>query len=144
MQKDVRRTIHVDAVENLAKYDRSNGDILVTGGTGFFGPFLLKSLLEQNREKIYVLVRSDNPEHGMTRLRKAFALVKATRKIEEHFNQRVIPICGDISLEKFGLCDEQWRFLAHHTHTIYHNGAQVNYLLDYGSCLLYTSPSPRD
>ena len=80
-----------------------------------------------------MLVRSDNPEHGMMRLRKAFALVKATRKIEEHFNQRVIPVCGDISLEKFGLCDEQWRFLAHHTHTIYHNGAQVNYLLDYGS-----------
>ena len=133
MQKDVRSTIHGDAVENFAKYDRSNGNILVTGGTGFFGPFLLKSLLEQNREKIYVLVRADNPEHGMMRLRKAFALVQATREIEERFNQRIVPVCGDISLEKFGLCDERWRILAHQTHTIYHNGAQVNYLLDYGS-----------
>ena len=31
--------------------------VLLTGGTGFIGPFLMKSLLEQTRAKIYVLVR---------------------------------------------------------------------------------------
>ena len=31
--------------------------VLLTGGTGFIGPFLIKSLLEQTRAKIYVLVQ---------------------------------------------------------------------------------------
>src|ERR1700691_4107335 len=34
--------------------------VLLTGGTGFIGPFLVKSLLEQTRAKIYVLVRSSH------------------------------------------------------------------------------------
>ena len=32
--------------------------ILLTGGTGFFGPFLLRSLLEQCDDPVYVLVRA--------------------------------------------------------------------------------------
>ena len=133
MQEDVQRKIDTDAVEHLSMCDQYDGEILVTGGTGFFGPFLLKSLLEQNREKIYVIVRADDPGQGMERLRKDFALVRATGDIKEGFERRIIPMCGDISLEKFGLSDTQWSFLAQRMHTIYHNGAQVNYLLDYAS-----------
>src|SRR6202023_598029 len=45
--------------------------VLLTGGTGFIGPFLMKSLLEQTRAKIYVLVRSSDEEQGKQRLRAA-------------------------------------------------------------------------
>ena len=38
--------------------------VLLTGGTGFIGPFLMKSLLEQTRAKIYVLVRSSDEKQG--------------------------------------------------------------------------------
>src|SRR5271165_5863375 len=37
-------------------------NVLLTGGTGFIGPFLMKSLLEQTQAKIHVLVRSSD-EH---------------------------------------------------------------------------------
>src|ERR1700760_1051093 len=45
--------------------------VLLTGGTGFIGPFLIKSLLEQTQAKIYVLVRSSDEVQGMQRLRGA-------------------------------------------------------------------------
>ena len=45
--------------------------VLLTGGTGFIGPFLMKSLLEQTRAKIYVLVRASDEEQGRQRLRAA-------------------------------------------------------------------------
>ena len=45
--------------------------VLLTGGTGFIGPFLMKSLLEQTRAKIYVLVRDSNEDQGNQRLSAA-------------------------------------------------------------------------
>src|SRR5271170_1557670 len=42
--------------------------VLLTGGTGFIGPFLIKSLLEQTRAKIHVLVRASNEKQGKQRL----------------------------------------------------------------------------
>ena len=133
MQKDVHRSIPADNGGQCAKYERSNGQILVTGGTGFFGPFLLKSLLEQNKENIYVIVRAENHREGMERLRKAFAPIGSTPDIQDRFEQRVIPICGNLSLRRLGIDNKEWDFLANHIHTIYHNGARVNYILDYGS-----------
>ena len=133
MQKDAHRSIQAENSGELLKYESSNGQILVTGGTGFFGPFLIKSLLEQNKENIYVIVRAENRRKGMDRLRRAFALIGSTQDIQDRFEQRVISVCGDISLRKLGIKDEEWDFLANHIHTIYHNGAQVNYLLDYES-----------
>ena len=41
--------------------------VLLTGGTGFIGPFLVKSLLEQTRAKIYVLVRSSDEQSGQAK-----------------------------------------------------------------------------
>src|ERR1700688_2275376 len=45
--------------------------VLLTGGTGFIGPFIMKSLLEQTQAKIYVLVRSSDEKQGRQRLRAA-------------------------------------------------------------------------
>src|ERR1700733_13911651 len=46
-------------------------NVLLTGGTGFIGPFLVKSLLEQTNAKIHVLVRSSDEHQGKKRLRAA-------------------------------------------------------------------------
>jgi thioester reductase-like protein len=69
----------------------------------------------------------------MKRLRSAFLEVDATPGIRDEFERRIVPVCGDISQRGLGVDEEQWSFLAASIHTIYHNGAQVNYLLDYGS-----------
>lgn len=133
MKRDVASTNNVPLKPVQVGANHSKGGIFVTGGTGFFGPFLLKSLLQQNKENIYVLVRGVDPGTGMNRLRKAFASIGPTKSLQDDFDKRIKPICGDLSRPKLGINEDMWAFLANNIHTIYHNGAQVNYLLSYES-----------
>jgi thioester reductase-like protein len=106
--------------------------VLLTGGTGFIGPFLMKSLLEQTRAKIYVLVRSSDEKLARQRLRAAMdSMGPCGAGLMEMFEARVIPVCGDLGQPKLGLTQDVWNFLASEIHTVFHNGATVNYLLNY-------------
>ena len=107
-------------------------NVLLTGGTGFIGPFLVKSLLEQTRAKIHVLVRSSNESQGRERLRAAMESMGAcTAELTEMFETRVIPVCGDLGQKNLGLTQDAWDRLADKIDTVFHNGATVNYLLNY-------------
>ena len=106
--------------------------VLLTGGTGFIGPFLMKSLLEQTRAKIYVLVRASDEEQGKQRLKGAMeSMGPCGAGLMSMFEARVIPICGDLGLPKLGLTQAVWDFLANQIDTVFHNGATVNYLFNY-------------
>src|SRR5271154_3845372 len=106
--------------------------VLLTGGTGFIGPFLMKSLLEQTRAKIYVLVRSSDEKQGRQRLRAAMeSMGPCGVGLMEMFEARVIPVCGDLGQPKLGLTQDLWDFLASEIDTVFHNGATVNYLFNY-------------
>jgi thioester reductase-like protein len=106
--------------------------VLLTGGTGFIGPFLMKSLLEQTRAKIHVLVRSSDETQGRQRLRAAMeSMGPCEAGLMEMFEARVIPVCGDLGQPKLGLMQETWDFLASEIDTVFHNGATVNYLFNY-------------
>lgn len=107
-------------------------DVLLTGGTGFFGPFILKSILEQTDQRVYVLIRAANEEQGMERLLAAMDSVEPlTPQLTVLFKQRVIPVCGDLGQHQLGLSRDKWDFLANQVQEIYHNGATVNYLFNY-------------
>ena len=106
--------------------------VLLTGGTGFIGPFLIKSLLEQTRAKIYVLVRSSDEEQGKQRLRSAMeSMGPCSPSLMHLFESRVIPFSGDLGQKNLGLAQDAWDFLAAQVDTIFHNGATVNYLFNY-------------
>src|SRR6204780_1868121 len=106
--------------------------VLLTGGTGFIGPFLMKSLLEQTRAKIHVLVRSSDEKQGKQRLRDAMESIgPCAVGLMEMFEARVIPVCGDLGQPKLGLTQDEWEFLASEIDTVFHNGATVNYLFNY-------------
>src|SRR5271170_6151582 len=106
--------------------------VLLTGGTGFIGPFLMKSLLEQTRAKIYVLVRSSHEKQGRQRLRAAMeSMGPCGAGLMEMFEARVIPVCGDLGQPKLGLTQDVWDFLVSEIDTVFHNGATVNYLFNY-------------
>ena len=65
--------------------------VLLTGGTGFIGPFLMKSLLEQTRAS-YVLVRSSDEDQGRQRLRAAMeSMGPCATGLMQMFEARVIP-----------------------------------------------------
>jgi thioester reductase-like protein len=106
--------------------------VLLTGGTGFIGPFLIKSLLEQTRAKIYVLVRSSDEKQGRQRLRAAMeSMGPCGAGLMEMFEARVIPVSGDLAQPKLGLMQDVWDFLTSEIDTVFHNGATVNYLFNY-------------
>jgi thioester reductase-like protein len=106
--------------------------ILLTGGTGFIGPFLMKSLLEQTRAKIYVLVRSSDDDQGKQRLRAAMeSMGPCAAGLMQMFEARVTPICGDLGQPNLGLAHDVWDFLANEMDAVFHNGATVNYLFNY-------------
>ncbi|MEQ9378195.1 MAG: thioester reductase domain-containing protein [Imperialibacter sp.] len=109
-----------------------SGKILLTGGTGFLGPFILKSLLQQTTDTIYVLVRADDEKKGLARLKEAFDLSNVPEcEYLAEFQKRVVAVCGDLGKPQLGLDKETWDLLATNTHTIYNNGALVNYLFNY-------------
>jgi thioester reductase-like protein len=106
--------------------------VLLTGGTGFIGPFLIKSLLEQTRARLYVLVRSSDEKQGMERLRAAMdSMGPRDSRVMEMFEDRVIPVCGDLGEPGLGMTQDTWDFLKNEVDTIFHNGATVNYLFNY-------------
>jgi thioester reductase-like protein len=106
--------------------------VLLTGGTGFIGPFLMKSLLEQTLAKIYVLVRSSDEGQGKQRLRAAMeSMGPCGIDLMKMFEARVIPVCGDLGQPKLGLTQDVWDFFAREIDTVFHNGATVNYLFNY-------------
>ncbi|MGA7312325.1 MAG: thioester reductase domain-containing protein, partial [Silvibacterium sp.] len=106
--------------------------VLLTGGTGFIGPFLMKSLLEQTQAKIYVLVRSSDEVQGSQRLWGAMeSMGPCPARLMQMFKARVMPICGDLGQPMLGLSQDVWNFLASEMDTVFHNGATVNYLLNY-------------
>ena len=92
----------------------------------------MKSLLEQTRAKIYVLVRASDEEQGRQRLKGAMeSMGPCSAGLMSMFETRVVPICGDLGQPKLGLTQDVWEFLANQTDTVFHNGATVNYLFNY-------------
>ncbi len=106
--------------------------VLLTGGTGFIGPFLIKSLLEQTQAKIHVLVRASDEVQGRQRLKAAMeSMGPCPAGLMEMFDARVMPVCGDLGQPKLGVSQDVWDFLANEMDSIFHNGATVNYLFNY-------------
>ena len=107
-------------------------EILLTGATGFLGPFLLTSLLEQTDATIHCLVRGETTVRAAERLRSAMAETsKRDAAFWRVFERRVRPVRGDLDVPGMGLDPATWTSLADRIDTVYHNGAMVNYLFGY-------------
>ena len=132
MMKNDRKLIFVPPAPALLPETPVLENVLLTGGTGFIGPFLVKSLLEQTRANVHVLVRSSDEHQGKQRLRAAMeSMGPCPAKLMQMFEARVVPVCGDLGQKDLGLAPDAWEGLANEIDTVFHNGATVNYLLNY-------------
>jgi thioester reductase-like protein len=133
MRRDTRLRFEAPVVRTATRPSTGDGGILLTGGTGFFGPFLLSALLEQTDDPVHVLIRSKDGD-GMRRIGEGLRSIAADGASRpEGWEGRVHPVGGDLSAANLGLDEATWHRLGERIHTIYHNGALVNYLLDYPS-----------
>ncbi len=128
MQADLQPEPQPLPLTPLSSLAEAGTAILLTGATGFFGPFLLHELLRQTAQDVIVLVRARDPAHAMARvdeaLRRAYLPPRAP-------GTRVRAVCGDLALPQFGLADDAWARLAAETGEVFHNGACVNYVMTY-------------
>lgn len=104
---------------------------LITGATGFLGPFLLSNLLRQTHTEVHALVRAKCPEEGKARLRVSLRDIGAPPDVLAAFEQRVTAVPGDLEAPNVGLSSEQRHHFATNLDAIFHNGALVNYLFTY-------------
>ena len=116
----------------MPRADGTFKHVLLTGATGFLGPFLLRSLLDQTSAVYTVLVRAADPAAARERLKTDLeAAGLYDLRTAEAFDARVHAICGDLASPRLGLSDRVWLQLAETIDTIVHNGAWVDYVLDY-------------
>ena len=102
--------------------------ILLTGGTGFLGAFLLRDLLRQTTATIYCLVRSADSIDGLDRLQQNLEYYQLWDEGDRH---RIVAIPGDLEQPLFSWNESDFQTLAANIDTIYHSGAVVNWVYAY-------------
>jgi len=119
---------------DLPEYSEPLTSVLLTGPTGFFGPFLLSSLLLQTPYTYYVLIRASDPVSGMKRIRDSLRRARLwTPALKEDLKKRVHVVCGDIAQHNLGMRSKLWKSLTTRVQAIIHNAALVNYVLNYNT-----------
>ncbi len=107
-------------------------DILLTGATGFLGPFLLSSLLRQTSHTIHALIRATDAAHGLDRITASLRRAQLwSPALEAEVRARVRVVCGDLAEPHLGIGEAGFQRLAESVHAIVHNGALVNYVRTY-------------
>ena len=99
--------------------------IFLTGASGFLGAFLLDELLEQTDADVYCLIRATDDQSGMLKLRKN---LKSYELWKEKYNERIIPVLGDLSQPLLGLSAEKFEQMGKQIDAIYHSAAILNFV----------------
>jgi thioester reductase-like protein len=76
---------------------------LLTGATGFVGAFLLHDLLKQTSADVHCLLRADDLEMGVQRLKRN---LNNYLLWDDSFAERIKPVLGDLGEPQLGLANE--------------------------------------
>ncbi len=130
MRQDVRLADDIAPCETFCS--DSNGTVLLTGATGFFGGFLLDALLRLSNSNVDVVVRSHDVHHAPRRIESALQRI-ATRDVEvtEMLRRRIRVLPGDLAHPRLGLTKDHWERIRAQASAIYHCGATVDYVRPY-------------
>jgi len=142
IQADLPAVLRADSVlddeiqANGAKFRPANEakTILLTGVTGFLGPFILEDLIKNTSARILCLIRfmdphdSDKPA-GIARLRRNLLDYGLWHDSILH---RIEVLPGTLSRKRFGLTQATFDKLAENVDYIVHAGATVNLVYPYG------------
>jgi fatty acyl-CoA reductase len=103
--------------------------IFITGASGFMGKVLLEKLLYscEDIKEIFILIR---PKKGKTAEERVadFVNLPCFHRIRDEkpdFFKKIVPIFGDITTERLGLNDEQYKRIIDETHIAFHMAASL-------------------
>lgn len=102
--------------------------VLVTGGTGFLGAFVISDLLRFTQAHVYCLVRANDAASARARL-----VDNLTRYglLHRDLESRVTAVAGDVAHPRFNLDVPTYDWLAEHVDSIYHLAASVSFMPGY-------------
>jgi thioester reductase-like protein len=106
-----------------------DGEVLVTGASGFLGRRIVYALLSQTRVTVHCLIRCNDQEEGLRRLKEAMVGNLVWR---DEWDGRVKVVPGDLSRPYFGLSQGDFSRLGAGLSAIFHAAASVNFVLPYG------------
>jgi myxalamid-type nonribosomal peptide synthetase MxaA len=105
-------------------------EVLVTGGTGYIGCFIVAELLERTDAMVHCLVRPMSNGEGGSRIE---AVMRKYGIWRDGYRSRISIIHGDLASPGLGLSDGDTEDLAMRLDSIYHCGATVNFMHSYTS-----------
>lgn len=100
--------------------------IFLTGSTGYIGAHVASNLLADSAEPLNLLVRARDMEEARLRLWHALQLHMDFAQFDEYFQSRMRVFRGDLTGDRFGLEDDEYRELVRSTDSVIHCAASLN------------------
>jgi thioester reductase-like protein len=100
--------------------------IFLTGSTGYIGAHVASNLLAENPEPLNVLVRARDGDEARNRLWHALQLHLSLEQFEDAVGSRIRVFRGDLTDERFGLCEDDYQGLVRSTDSVIHCAASLN------------------
>jgi thioester reductase-like protein len=100
--------------------------IFLTGSTGYLGSYLVAGLFTDHSDQLNLLVRAKNEREARERLWQSLQLHFEFPEFLEYLNSRVRIFRGDLTSERLGLSDEDYRALVDTSDSILHCAASLN------------------
>ncbi len=104
-------------------------NILLTGGTGFLGAYMLRELFANTSAIIHCLVRAEDEKSAMRRLLdncSKYGISVSPKNIS-----RLRIVLGDVSREQLGIGADERRVLRERIDSVFHSAAVLNHLASY-------------
>lgn len=101
--------------------------IFLTGSTGYLGVHLVRELLANDECELFCLIRSDNEQAALEKLRSSLAKYELT--LPDEYFERINCVCGDLEKDMLGIDQEKYDYLSAECDAVFHNAAWVNWLL---------------
>jgi thioester reductase-like protein len=100
--------------------------IFLTGSTGYLGSYLASGLFTRHSDQLNLLVRAKSEQEARERLWQSLQLHFYFPEFLEYLNSRVRIFRGDLTSERFGLSDDDYRALVDSTDSVLHCAASLN------------------
>src|SRR5499427_7916338 len=100
--------------------------IFLTGSTGYLGSYLAVGLFAGHRDSLNLLVRAKSDQEARERLWQSLQLHLQFSEFRDYVATRVRIFRGDLTGERFGLPEDEYRALVDSTDSILHCAASLN------------------